>query len=240
MPNITRAAIANAAERARLLPRDHRVMMALLARATASGLIPDRYQPRNVSAIASAAHFGQENVRLALRHLQKHGWVTATKGKLAGGRFVRYTVAIGLDCDCPDRGRSLSRKAMSDVERARRSRLRREGVEVDPAATVGPPEERTAVYRFFDAAGDLLYVGITNDVIHRWRKHAAEKTWWAEVQKQTVEWHASRKEAERAEGIAITWEYPRYNIAGAPRVASPTPLSAAPTWHELTKHLWND
>jgi GIY-YIG catalytic domain. len=75
-----------------------------------------------------------------------------------------------------------------------------------------PPGMQTALYRFFDAVGDLLYVGIANDPRPRWSCHAGEKRWWGEVHKKTLEWFATREEAEHAEMTAIVNEQPRYNV----------------------------
>lgn len=72
--------------------------------------------------------------------------------------------------------------------------------------------ERTALYRFFDEAGALLYVGITNDTETRWAVHAREKAWWADVHRTAVEWKTTRAEAETAEAEAIGREAPRWNV----------------------------
>ena len=69
------------------------------------------------------------------------------------------------------------------------------------------------LYRFYDAAGALLYVGITYDQTARWRKHAKEKSWWGEVASTKVEEHESRSSALTSEYLAITCEKPRYNVA---------------------------
>ena len=47
--------------------------------------------------------------------------------------------------------------------------------------------ERTALYRFFDEAGTLLYVGISNDPDVRWSYHARQKDWWPKVRSRTIE-----------------------------------------------------
>ncbi|KAA6216422.1 hypothetical protein CP979_05280 [Streptomyces filamentosus] len=70
----------------------------------------------------------------------------------------------------------------------------------------------TALYRFFDEAGVLLYVGIANDPRVRWSSHAGEKRWWPEVAAKSVEWFATRAEAESAEIAAIIGERPQYNV----------------------------
>ncbi|CQR59266.1 GIY-YIG nuclease family protein [Streptomyces leeuwenhoekii] len=69
----------------------------------------------------------------------------------------------------------------------------------------------TAVYRFYGAAGELLYVGITSDPKSRWRSHAGEKPWWHEVARKEVTWFANRTEAGIAELHAIETEGPRYD-----------------------------
>lgn len=71
--------------------------------------------------------------------------------------------------------------------------------------------ERTALYRLYDEADVLLYVGITNDPETRWTYHARQKTWWPEVHRRAVEWKATRDEAEAAEAKAIGCENPRWN-----------------------------
>lgn len=75
-----------------------------------------------------------------------------------------------------------------------------------------PPGMQTALYRFFDEAGELLYVGIANDPRVRWSNHAGEKRWWSEVETRTLDWFATREEAESAEVAAIVGERPRYNV----------------------------
>jgi hypothetical protein len=84
--------------------------------------------------------------------------------------------------------------------------------------------ERTAVYRLFDADGALLYVGISKSFGLRWQQHAHAQPWWPEVQRQTVEWRETRREAEEAETVAILSEKPRYN---RDKAVPPPPLSGA-------------
>jgi DNA-binding transcriptional regulator YiaG len=72
--------------------------------------------------------------------------------------------------------------------------------------------ERTAVYRCYDVAGILLYVGVSNDIGFRWRQHALDKPWWPQVQRQTVDWYGSRPEALAAEMAAIIADKPVHNI----------------------------
>lgn len=79
----------------------------------------------------------------------------------------------------------------------------------------------TDLYRFFDAAGDLLYVGISVSAIQRASEHRADKGWWHEVASMTVEKvPGDRAAALEAERLAILNEGPRYNVVhnqgGAP------------------------
>lgn len=72
--------------------------------------------------------------------------------------------------------------------------------------------ERTALYRFFDGAGVLLYVGITKCPPARFAAHANEKPGWPEIARIEIEWCDTRCEAEIREKAAIRSERPRWNI----------------------------
>lgn len=48
----------------------------------------------------------------------------------------------------------------------------------------------TFLYRFFDADGNLLYVGITWNPWVRWRVHRKEKPWWPLV--KSVDLHVCK------------------------------------------------
>lgn len=69
-----------------------------------------------------------------------------------------------------------------------------------------------AVYRMFDRAGKLLYVGMTGHVA-RFDNHAT-KRWFPCVASITLEWHDTKAAAAVNERRAIDAERPRYNIAG--------------------------
>ena len=80
---------------------------------------------------------------------------------------------------------------------------------------MAPTDGPTALYRFFDAAAALLYVGISRRPEDRFKQHAADKSWWPQVAERSVEWFDTRHEALTAESHAIKSESPRHNIAGA-------------------------
>jgi hypothetical protein len=72
-----------------------------------------------------------------------------------------------------------------------------------------------------DAAGRLLYVGITADPEHRWRAHGQVQTWWQQVATIDVEHFATRGAAEDAERVAIKSERPEFNRMHVVRPAPP-------------------
>lgn len=73
----------------------------------------------------------------------------------------------------------------------------------------------SALYRFFDADGRLLYVGISKDPDKRERAHALRSPWHPHAKSRTIEWHESREAALDAERAAIHEEAPLFNRLGA-------------------------
>ncbi|MFF7329698.1 GntR family transcriptional regulator [Streptomyces sp. NPDC008150] len=74
--------------------------------------------------------------------------------------------------------------------------------------------ERTALYRYFDAKDELLYIGISNDPDFRRKAHLHEPrpdNWPSKAVRRTIKWHDSRSLARKAEQEAIRAERPRYN-----------------------------
>lgn len=69
------------------------------------------------------------------------------------------------------------------------------------------------MYRFYDVDGTLLYVGICDEPMARWSKHASNKPWWSAVHRFRLVWLPSRKYAEKAERDAIVSEKPLHNRA---------------------------
>lgn len=74
----------------------------------------------------------------------------------------------------------------------------------------------TDLYRFFDSAGQLLYVGISLSAAARASQHRAEKPWWGDVARMDVEHYDNRTDAARAELTAIKTERPLHNVVGNP------------------------
>lgn len=67
------------------------------------------------------------------------------------------------------------------------------------------------VYRLYDAAGDLLYVGQTGDFLVRIRGHFQQSRWWSEVDRWFLEPHQTMQSSIDAEIEAIQNEHPRHN-----------------------------
>lgn len=68
------------------------------------------------------------------------------------------------------------------------------------------------VYRLWDDAGALLYVGISKTLVNRLTQHDESQPWADEVASVTAKRYASRDKARAAEIEAIQTEHPRYNI----------------------------
>ena len=66
------------------------------------------------------------------------------------------------------------------------------------------------MYRLYDEAGSLLYVGASSTPAARLMEHR-DKAWWPAIDSMTVEQFNSRREALVAETAAIGSERPRYN-----------------------------
>ena len=80
-----------------------------------------------------------------------------------------------------------------------------------------PEQSSGVVYRIFNAAGDLLYVGMSGSAIQRAVQHI-EKPWGREIATITIQHYATYAQALAEEAIAITAEQPRYNIRLVPKL----------------------
>ena len=72
----------------------------------------------------------------------------------------------------------------------------------------------TTVYRAYNAAGRLLYVGIAEDVWQRMQQHQTSP-WVDDLAALDVEHYSTRAEARAAEREAIATEWPLWNVHGA-------------------------
>lgn len=79
----------------------------------------------------------------------------------------------------------------------------------------------TAVYRFYGAGDELLYLGITHDLETRWANHSRIQPWWLDVVRKEVAWYGGRAEAEAIEASATAAEKPIYDRAGSQEQSGP-------------------
>lgn len=70
------------------------------------------------------------------------------------------------------------------------------------------------LYRHYDAAGVLLYVGVSLNVVIRLTQHRIASKWYDEIRRIDVEPFPDKLSALKAEAIAIRNEKPRHNISG--------------------------
>lgn len=80
----------------------------------------------------------------------------------------------------------------------------------------------TELYRHYNAADELLYVGISLASVARLMQHKRSSSWFGRVTKITIEHYPTRTAALKAEQAAIKSEKPKHNISHAgPRPPPP-------------------
>lgn len=87
---------------------------------------------------------------------------------------------------------------------------------------------RTALYRHFDAAGALLYVGISLSAVQRLGQHRDTAGWYSQIARVSIEWLPDRSAALAAEAIAIARENPKHNTQRTRVPISDLPMVAKP------------
>lgn len=98
-----------------------------------------------------------------------------------------------------------------------------------------------AVYRFYDEAGTLLYVGRTARLPERFGTHRREKPWWPKVATIKLEWMPV-DDLHNAEMNAIRTEKPKHNIAmthRARRTYMPEQRGKAGAIRTLAEHFYS-
>lgn len=71
---------------------------------------------------------------------------------------------------------------------------------------------RTSLYRHFNGAGELLYVGVSLSAIQRLGQHAEHADWFKSISRVTIEHCDTREAALAAERAAVIRERPLHNI----------------------------
>lgn len=85
----------------------------------------------------------------------------------------------------------------------------------DAIETIRHDPQPTDLYRYYDAAGSLLYVGVSKSVVARAMQHERQARWWARWSMMVRETYATRDEALAAERVAIERERPLFNVMHA-------------------------
>jgi excinuclease UvrABC nuclease subunit len=93
------------------------------------------------------------------------------------------------------------------------------------------------LYRFYDAEGSLLYVGITKFFEPRLKQHYKNAEWFFETAHVRLEHYQTRQEVELAETRAIQTERPRYNLAKS--IDKEVALDALALLRETREHAAN-
>lgn len=81
----------------------------------------------------------------------------------------------------------------------------------------GTRRELNTLYRIYNAAGELLYVGATTNPGLRMQEHSHHQSWWDEATDIKLERFNCRADLAAAETEAIKSESPRYNAVHAKR-----------------------
>ena len=85
------------------------------------------------------------------------------------------------------------------------------------------------LYRFYDTAGELLYVGVTVHLPNRLTDHRHTKPWWTHADRITLEHYPTRAAVLEAERTAIQKERPKWNVVHN----RPPALTRPPATREL-------
>lgn len=94
----------------------------------------------------------------------------------------------------------------------------------------------TAVYRLYNRAGELLYVGISSQPRVRLVAHQ-KRPWWGEVATREIVWYDHRQSASAEEERAIHREFPLYNAHDTKSWADIDARRSRPAQAPAAKHV---
>lgn len=182
---------------------------------------PERIERFMADYMAANHGVGMQQNRFGLE-VDKHGW----QG-LVGKKVYAYWSGAGehVITDYEDFMRAVSVKDREGrefwVDQWEITASWHFAYDVPPPARAAQPQPAVGqyLYRLYNRAGSLLYVGITDNVFRRWKEHSRDKPWWTEVHKFTQDWYPDRASVEAAERHAITTECPSYNVIGSRSLA---------------------
>jgi hypothetical protein len=105
-------------------------------------------------------------------------------------------------------------ETVAAVRRAKGTAPRRDGApSAEPAVLVPAKSRVTALYRWYDEADVLLYIGISDGLSGRMSDHVAGSSWMDFAARSTITRYADRSQAAKAEIKAIETEHPLFNQA---------------------------
>ncbi|MEV5944729.1 hypothetical protein [Streptomyces sp. NPDC051994] len=117
--------------------------------------------------------------------------------------YPNYWVAVRRMT--PEELAEEERQKLQEEAQALQSTAQRQAQEIGDTSV-------TALYRLSNAAGELLYAGISAKPLQRWIQHAIDKEWWPEVAQFSLTWFDSLTEARAMETHAIRTEHPLHNV----------------------------
>lgn len=143
------------------------------------------------------------------------------KRKVAGRNSVRYDIECVMcgevfKCTRYDRKTcgTRCRQRLSRSERVESLESKITVLESKINNELEETLEQTWMYKVFNRAGNLLYVGITCCPKSRMKDHKSNSIWWEDKYQMTWESFESRQEAEKAEDFSIKNDNPVFNIRG--------------------------
>ncbi|MFF5773868.1 GIY-YIG nuclease family protein [Streptomyces californicus] len=85
-----------------------------------------------------------------------------------------------------------------------------------PAHATDRYDGPTFLYRLYDDADRLLYIGVTCNPTSRWGGHRKDKDWWGQVARKDLTTYPNRSAALTAEQETIAAEKPLHNVQHNP------------------------
>lgn len=141
-------------------------------------------------------------------------------------RYQRNGIRVELGIYSPGSAEFMRRYELATAGKrpVPRQIARKPVVITQPPVVEGAPGRRTALYRYFDAANTLLYVGISKRAAVRIAMHSGTE-WDRLAARVEISWYSSPGDARRAERVAIKRERPVFNRADNDARNSPFVLS---------------
>lgn len=170
---------------------------------------------------------GRGAMRAAFAELERHGYLIRRRTKDSQGLFTTrldlYDTPRNQDSDTlgtPGREPAESGGPRLDEGSPGNLPCIRVPRSPEPEVEDGRYPRGHYLYRHWDHAGRLLYVGVTDRPRHRARRHAKNSPWMVFQARMTVEPYSSRAAAEEAETQAIANDQPLFNVAGNETMAA--------------------